>query len=140
MAGHTGGKIHFLGVFFVALRAVRDLPVYLVALVAGQIRVGTGMCLHFISLLLVTRKTRAGNFTFHLEIKRRMGIRVAASALFQVVMGLPLVAHAALRYGICPLWRMLYMAVHTAHLGFVFLSARSYGFGLLGVTMDTLRV
>ena len=55
-------------------------------------------------------------------------------------MGLPAMAHAAFRDGVCALGRMLPVTVQTANLGFVFCSAVSDGFNLLGMADHTLSI
>jgi hypothetical protein len=60
----TGFKIHVCGVLFVALHAIRDLPVHGVTLVASQIRVGTRLGFHFVPLLWMACETGTGNVTF----------------------------------------------------------------------------
>jgi hypothetical protein len=49
-------------------------------------------------------------------------------------------ASAALRYGICPLGRVLLVAIQTPDFCFVFPSAGVYGLRLLGMAQDTLRI
>jgi len=63
---------------FVAIHTARDLAMGCVALVASHICVGTGVFLDLNALLLVTGQASRGKLTFQLQIKRRMGIRVAA--------------------------------------------------------------
>jgi hypothetical protein len=55
-------------------------------------------------------------------------------------MGFPAVTHAALRYGVCPLRRVLLVAIQTAHLGLVLTSVLSYGLSLLGMADLTLSI
>jgi hypothetical protein len=55
VASLTGLKIHILGVFFVALHAIRYLSVSCMALVTGQIGVSTGLSLYLLTLLGVAR-------------------------------------------------------------------------------------
>lgn len=140
MARHAGLKIHILGVFFVALRTVRNLPVCCVALVTGQIRVGARVLFDLVTLLLVTCKTRSGDLAFQLQIKGSVGVSVTTCTPLQLIMGLPAVADTALRYGACTLGWMLLMTVQTANLGPVFLSAGCYGLRLLGVAYYTVRI
>ncbi len=140
MARHTGLEIHIIGMLFVALRAVRNLAVGRMTFVAGEVRVGAGMGLDFVTLLLVAGETRTGQLTFQCQHQRRMGVCVATSAILQLIMSVSAVAHAAFRHGAGPFGRMFHMTIHAAHLGLVFLPLGRNGCRLLGMTMNALRI
>lgn len=140
MARNAGLEVHVFSVLLMAIHAARDLPVHAVAFVASQIRVCTGVTLDFVSLLLMTCKTGLGNLSFQFQIKRGMGIGVTLGTSLQFIMRLAAMAHATLWYGIRTLWRVFAVTVQTADLGLVFLSALSYGLGLLWMAHDTQGV
>ena len=71
-------KIHVFGVLLVAVHTVRNLAMNSVALVARHISVGTRVALNLITLLFVTCQARCTKLAFQRQIKRGMGIGMAA--------------------------------------------------------------
>ena len=140
MTRYAGLKLHVWCVLFVTFHTIRNLPVDGVTLVASYIRVSTPILFDLITLLLVTCQTRLADLALQLQFKGGVGVRVTTPAILQVIMRFPAVAHATIWYGTCSLGGVLHVTVQTAHLGFVQSSLGGYGFRLLRVAQNTLRI
>jgi len=95
MAGDTGRKIHFLGMFFMTGHAIRNLSVFGMAFVAGHFCVCAGVILDLLALLLVACQTRRADATLKFQIKRGMRVGMATGTLRKLKVGLAAVALAA---------------------------------------------
>jgi hypothetical protein len=140
MTGCTGLKIHIFGMFSVALGAIGNVLMGLMTFVARKIPVGARMGFDLIALLLVTAQASPKKLAFQSQGQRRVGVRMAASAIFQLIVGLTAVAHIAPGNGIVPQWRMFHVAVHTPDIRPVFFSMGRNGLVLLGMAMHALRI
>jgi hypothetical protein len=140
MAGFASLKIHVLGVFVMAIHANGNQPVCGVAFITRQIRVSTGVVFYFLALLCVTGKAWSDQLTFQFYVKRGVRVGMAASAVFQFIVGLVTMTHATLRNGTGSQRGVFHMAVLAPYLGLVLGSLFLYCFRLLGVTIDTLSI
>jgi hypothetical protein len=109
-------------------------------LVAGEVRVGTGIVFYFLSLLCVARKAFRGEFAFQGNVQRGMRVSMTAPTVFQFIMRCIAMAHAALWNSAVTCGRMFYVTVLTSNLCLVFGPFFRNSLRLLRMTIPALSV
>ena len=130
----------FRGVRFVALGAVRDPAVGVVARAAEERRMFAFVIAQLDDLTGMAGQAGVGNIRTKFYRERRVGIRVAAVASSQLVVRFPFVALAAERDDLPYCGRVPIVAVLAADLRLVFAACRSDVGRCLAVTFDAVII
>jgi hypothetical protein len=114
------------GMGLMAIGAVRDLAVDLVAEGTGLLRMGACIVGKILSRALMACKTRLLDISCQVKDKGFMRIGMAGKAIFQFKMGLPLMAHGALGDDIFSPWWMLLVTIKTRNHSLVLTTIAGY--------------
>ena len=120
MAGRTFGHLLVVDVGLMALHTVWNQPMGVVACGARHFGMLARMFLQLIILLSVTGETGVGDAFHKLDVQGGMGIAMAAQTVFELKMGLSLMAHITLWNDVGGGRRMTLVAVHAADVCFMF--------------------
>jgi hypothetical protein len=132
---------HIQGMGFVAIQTLKYLAMLVMTVSTGNVTVKTLVRIKLLTLDFMAGKARLGNLSSQLEAQRRVRVRVALQAPFQLKVRLTRVAFTAFGdYTLHNLRRMTLMTIKASHLGFMRAACLLNVLYFINVAFDTVFV